>query len=305
MRSEYGAWGVMGCCAPARGGAAGAAPPPRRAPRVAALRPDPLRPETALPKDYINAFAASDASDVYVGTELGLYRVDRAARGATRVTIPQRDPTAQVWALLLDNNVLWVGGFDGLWAVQLDGEKSPLSHAEAVSGLTDQRITVIARGEGSSLWIGTKNGLNRLDLKTHAIERILPEPANPTALAAGYITSLLTDSRGRLWIATFGGRVNILESRDAHGKPQFRRLGISQGLNNDNVNKLLEDSKRNIWVSTDDGLALIDDRTFAIRSFRRAEGLPITGYWVGSGAATSKGEMLFGGIGGLTVVQPN
>jgi len=32
-----------------------------------------------------------------------------------------------------------------------------------------------------------------------------------------------------------------------------------QGLNNDNVNKLLEDSKRNIWVSTDDGLALIDD----------------------------------------------
>ena len=273
--------------------------------RVAALRPDPQRPETALPKDYINAFAASDDSDVYVGTELGLYRVDRAARGAVRVSIPERDPTAQVWALLLDANVLWVGGFDGLWALPLNGSKSPLSRAEPVSGLTDQRITVIARGEGDSLWVGTKNGLNRVDLKTHAIERIFPEPANSSALAAGYITSLLTDVRGRLWIATFGGGVNILESRDAHGKPQLRRLGTAQGLNNDNVNKLLEDSKRNIWVSTDDGLALIDERTFAIRSFRRAEGLPITGYWVGSGAATSKGEMLFGGIGGLTMVQPN
>jgi diguanylate cyclase (GGDEF)-like protein len=272
--------------------------------RVAALRPDPLRPETALPKDYINAFAASDDSDVYVGTELGLYRVDRGAHAATRVSIPQRDPTAQVWALLLDNNVLWVGGFDGLWAVQLDGAKSPLSHADAVSGLTDQRITVIARGAGSSLWIGTKNGLNRLDLKTRAIERILPEPANSAALAAGYITSLLTDSRGRLWIATFGGGVNILESRAAGGKPRFQRLGIAQGLNNDNADKLLEDSKHNIWVGTDDGLSVIDEQTLAIRSFRRAEGLSISSYWVGSGAATSQGEMLFGGVGGMTVVRP-
>jgi len=273
--------------------------------RVAALRPDPLRPETALPKDYINAFAASDASDVYVGTELGLYRVDRAARGATRVTIPQRDPTAQVWALLLDNNVLWVGGFDGLWAVQLDGTKSPFSHAAAVSGLTDQRITTISRGAGNSLWIGTKHGLNRLDLATHAIERILPEPANPTALAAGYITSLLTDTRGRLWIATFGGGVNILEARGADGKPRFTRMSVTQGLNNDNADKLLEDSKHNIWVGTDDGLAVINESTRAIRALRRAEGLPISSYWVGSGAATAQGEMLFGGVGGLTVVRPS
>jgi diguanylate cyclase (GGDEF)-like protein len=273
--------------------------------RVAALRPDPLRPETSLPKDYINAFAASEDSDVYVGTELGLYRVDRAAHAAVRVTIPERDPTAQVWALLLDNNVLWVGGFDGLWPVQLEGASSSISHAEAVSGLTDQRITTIARGEGNVLWVGTKNGLNRLDLRTHAIERILPEPANPTGLAAGYITSLLTDGRGRLWIATFGGGVNILESRGADGKPKFTRLGISRGLNNDNADKLLEDSRHNIWVGTDDGLAMIDEQTLAIHTLRRAEGLPISSYWVGSGAATAQGEMLFGGVGGLTVVRPS
>ncbi len=273
--------------------------------RVGALRPDPLRPETALPKDYINVFAASKESDVYVGTELGLYRVDRAARGATRVTIPQRDPTAQVWALLLDDNVLWVGGFDGLWALHLGGAQSPLTHAEAVTGLSDQRITVIARADPGALWVGTKNGLNRLDLNTHAIERILPEPANPTGLAAGYITSLLTDSRGRLWIATFGGGVNILESRDARGKPLFKRLGIAQGLNNDNADMLLEDSRHDVWAGTDDGLAMIEEKTFAIRSFRKAEGLPISSYWVGSGAATPQGEMLFGGMGGLTVVRPD
>jgi diguanylate cyclase (GGDEF)-like protein len=164
---------------------------------------------------------------------------------------------------------------------------------------------VIARGAGASLWVGTKHGLNRIDLHTHEIEQILPEPANPTALAAGYVTSLLTDVRGRLWVATFGGGVNILESRDVHGKLRFRRLGIVDGLNNDNANKLLEDSKHNIWVSTDDGIALIDEQSLAIRSFRRAEGVPISGYWVGAGAASGEGEMLFGGIGGLTVIRPD
>jgi diguanylate cyclase (GGDEF)-like protein len=274
--------------------------------RVAALRPDPLRPETALPKDYINAFAAADDSDVYVGTELGLYRVDRGARGVVRVTIPQRDPTAQVWALLLDEHVLWVGGFDGLWALHQGGAApSPLTHAEAVSGLTDQRITVIARGEGRSLWVGTKNGLNRLDLDTHSIAQILPEPANPTALAAGYITSLLMDTHGRLWIDTFGGGVNILEAWDAGGKPKFKRLGLAQGLNNANANKLLEDSRHNIWTSTDDGLAMIDAESLEIHAFRQAEGVPISSYWVGAGAATAEGELLFGGLGGLTVVRPS
>jgi diguanylate cyclase (GGDEF)-like protein len=273
--------------------------------RVASLRPDPQHPETGLPKDYINAFAATDDSDVYVGTELGLYRVDRGAHAATRVSIPQRDPTAQVWALLLDEKVLWVGGFDGLWALPLDAAPAPIAHEELLSKLTDQRITVIARGAGSSLWVGTKHGLNRLDLRTHEVEQIFPEPANPTALAAGYITSVLTDVRGRLWIATFGGGVNLLESRDQGGKPRFRRLGVTQGLNNDNANKLLEDSRHDIWLSTDDGIAMIDEQTLAIRSFHRAEGLPITGYWVGAGAATAEGEMLFGGIGGLSVVRPD
>lgn len=272
--------------------------------RVGALRPDPQRPESALPKDYINVFAAAGSSDVFVGTELGLYRVDREARGARRVNIPQRDPTAQVWALLLDDDVLWVGGPDGLWALHLGGEKSPLNRAETLTGLTDQRISVIARAGEGALWVGTKNGLNHLDLKTHEIDRILPDPADPNGLAAGYITSVLTDSRGRVWVATFGGGVNVLESRDSRGKPRFRRLGIAQGLNNDNADMLLEDSRHSVWAGTDDGLAVIDESTFAIRTFKRAEGLPITSYWVGSGASTSAGEMLFGGMGGLTVVRP-
>jgi len=273
--------------------------------RVAELRPDVTRPETALPKDYVNALATAPTGDVYIGTEEGLYRADRAAHGVVRVPVAQRDPAAPVWALLVDQNVLWLGGFDGLWALELSGvHSSAVGHSEPVSGLTDQRVTAIERGGPGFLWVGTKNGLNRLDLATHLIERILPDSKDPSSLGSGYVTSLLTDASGRLWVATFGSGVSVLDSRDSRGRPRFHRIGIADGLANDNTNKLLEDPQHRVWVSTDDGLASIDERTFAVRTFRRAEGLPISNYWAGAGAATPQGELLFGGVGGLTIVRP-
>jgi ligand-binding sensor domain-containing protein len=91
--------------------------------RSAALRPDPHRPETALPRSSIHTFALTESGDVYVGTEEGLYRVDALARHATRFTLAGRDPAASVGSLLLQRGVLWVGGNDGLWEVDASSSR--------------------------------------------------------------------------------------------------------------------------------------------------------------------------------------
>jgi diguanylate cyclase (GGDEF)-like protein len=270
--------------------------------RVAALRPDPGYPQTALPKDYVNALVRGPSGDVFVGTEQGLYRADKLAHGVVRLSSPQHDPSAAVWTLHFEDNVLWVGGFDGLWA--LDLSPKPTVSSASVEGLSDQRVTVIDRGPPGSLWIGTKNGLNRLDLASHAVERILPDPPDPTALRAGYVSTLLTDRRGRLWVGTLGGGISVLDSRDHDGRPHFIRLGAAQGLASESIDKLLEDARGQIWASTDDGLAVIDPNSFAIRSLRRAEGAPIANHWAGAGASTPEGELLFGAVGGLIIVRP-
>jgi diguanylate cyclase (GGDEF)-like protein len=202
--------------------------------------------------------------------------------------------------------VLWIGGFDGLRALDMSAPHiSARATAKSIEGLTDQRVTVIERGPEGSLWVGTKNGLNRLDLASHAVERILPDPPDPAALATGYVATLLTDRRGRLWVGTLGGGISLLESRDRNGRPRFRRLGVSQGLASENIDKLLEDTRGQIWASTDDGLAVIDPNSFAVHSLRRAEGVPIANHWAGAGATTAAGELIFGGVGGLIVVRPD
>jgi diguanylate cyclase (GGDEF)-like protein len=270
--------------------------------RVGALRPDPQHPATALPKDYVNALVRGPSGDVFIGTEQGLYRADKSGRGVVRLSSLQHDASAAVWTLHFEGNVLWIGGFDGLWT--LDTAANPAVGSANIEGLTDQRVTVIERGPQGSLWIGTKNGLNRFDLASRQVAHILPEPADPHALRSGYVSTLLTDRRGRLWVGSLGGGISVLDSRDATGRPHFIRLGESQGLASESIDKLLQDAHGEIWASTDDGLAVIDPDTYTIRSLRRAEGAPIANHWAGAGAMTSEGELLFGAVGGLIVVLP-
>ena len=276
--------------------------------RTAALRSDLNRPETALSEKYVNGFARAESGDVYVGTDLGLYRVDPQARHATRLTLAGRDPNLPVWALLLQRGVLWVGGaFDGLWEVDLGATRGAHTAlpARSVEGLSDRRVMTLAQDSTGSLWIGTRHGLNHFDPASGAIEHVLPDAADPSALAAGFVSALLTDHRGRLWVGTLGGGIDVLEGRSHEGRPRFHHLGVAQGLASKNVDMLLADSRGRIWASTNNGLALIDPDSFTIHTLRRAEGVVIPDYQVGSGAVTGAGELLFGGDGGLTVVQPD
>ena len=76
-------------------------------------------------------------------------------------------------------------------------------------------------------------------------------------------------------------------------------------MGNNTVDQLLEDVHGRIWASTDDGIAVIDPDTFAIRVLQNADGVAISVHWAPAGARTSAGELLFGGAGGLTLIRPD
>ncbi|MFZ6641692.1 diguanylate cyclase [Undibacterium sp. TC4M20W] len=273
--------------------------------RVTALRPDPTKPKTALPHSIITSMVAVPDGDIYVATLYGLYRLDRDEKNLTRVDLLQNKAILSIRTLRVDGKRLWIGTqSDGLLTLDFADKAALGVRAEYTRNLTDQRILAIEGGKPGSWWICTRNGLNLLDSLHQTIERILPDATDPKSLSNGYVSTALTDLQGRLWLGTQGGGINVLESRNAEGRPLFKRLGIKEGLPNANINKLLLDGSGNIWASTDKGLAVVDARTFAIRALQSADGVAIPTYWNDSGAVTTHGELLFGGLGGLTVVRP-
>jgi diguanylate cyclase (GGDEF)-like protein len=272
--------------------------------RVGALRPDPSHPKTALPKGAVQGLTYGPPGTVFIGSHQGLYRADTDGKHLQRIRYEgQLDPN--VTAMVYDHNALWVGGKDGLWRLEGAGAGGGiLRRAKLRGSLTDERITSMSEGpNGRSLWVGTEDGLNRVDEQTMEVERIQPDVANPKALAAGFISSLLLDHKKRLWISTFGGGINLLEGQDSAGRSQFHRL--IDGLPNANIDVLLDGPDGNIWASTDGGIAILNPDTFAIKVLRQSEGVAISDYWTNSGAASQQnGMLLFGGLGGLTAVQP-
>ena len=273
--------------------------------RIGELRPDPARPSSALPLARVLSMESVTGGDVYIGTRQGLYRTDAQHRSVARVDLPARAADAAVWAMCFDDGVLWVGGADGLWALDVGRPGPPivLRHLP-VKQFANQRVTAILRGNGDTLWVGTTAGLNRVGVASGDVEQVHADAADPSALLPGYVASLLIDARGRLWVASIGSGIQILEGRDADGRAHFRRLGMREGLPHDGIDKLLLDEHGTVWASTDEGLARIDPTTFEVRTMGEAQGVAIGQNWSNSGARTRAGELLFGGQGGLTIVRP-
>jgi diguanylate cyclase (GGDEF)-like protein len=274
------------------------------------LRPPGRGSTAALPLPRVLAIAPAPgeppAQAAYLGTRAGLYLADPAGTSAVRIDVPSRNPRAQVNALLAAGGTLWLGGGgDGLWALRPrpDGSVATLRHI-AAPDLTNDTLNVIEPAPGGRIAVGTDHGFNLLDPATGAVERMLPDPANPEGLKPGAVMCFTTDRSGRLWIGTDSTGIAVLMGRDGAGRPRFRYLGRAEGLPDLDISKLLVDARGMIWASTDHGLARIDPERLTARALQSPQGVVITSYWSNAGDITPGGELVFGGAGGLTIVEP-
>lgn len=276
--------------------------------RTQRLVPDRHQTERALPQDIVLALAEGDGGQVFVATKRGLYRAQADGRGLQRLAWPGRDPAAPVWALLRQGGTLWVGGAtDGLWALDLaSGRARAVAHhdqPEPQWQLTDDRVTVLAAAADGGLWVGTRQGLDRLDPQRGVLARWRLSPGDPASLPGGFITGVHTDRQGRLWVAAYGGGLAMLPAPQRPGTA-FTRISAAQGLPDDSVNTLLEDELGRIWTSTDSGLAMVDPVSLRVRPLHPSDGAVLPVYWTGAAARLAGGELAFGGAGGLTLAQP-
>jgi ligand-binding sensor domain-containing protein/two-component sensor histidine kinase len=90
----------------------------------------------------------------------------------------------------------------------------------------------------------------------------------------GAIRNLITDSRGRLWAASYrGGLIRI--DRPSDERPVFHRYTTAQGLSSNEVTAVVEDAAGHIYAATGRGLDRLDPATGLIRTYRKGENLPV------------------------------
>jgi len=272
---------------------------------VAKLRPNPSAPRSALPSGRVLSMVPAPDGGVYMGTQRGLYRADTTGAHLRRVEIQGRPATASTWTMAWQAGRLWLGGVDGLWGLEPDADdRLRVVAREDGARLGDQRLTALLPTPDGALWVGTWAGVARLEPATMKVSRLAREAPGQVGVPAGYASALVRDGAGRLWVGIMGAGIRVLEWPGGGGGPVVRRVTTKEGLPHDGVNALVLDRQGVVWASTDDGIARIAPDTLAVLTYGAAQGVGIRTYWTGSGALTPDGHVLFGGSGGLTIVDP-
>jgi ligand-binding sensor domain-containing protein/signal transduction histidine kinase len=129
-------------------------------------------------------------------------------------------------------------------------------------GLPEQVVQAFAQTVDRYLWIGTTGGLLRFDG-----ERFLTfDRENTPAFSENNVFCLLVSRDDSLWIGMEGG--GLLRYKEG----KFRSFSRSDGLTNDFVRVVYEDTQGTIWVGTDNGLfQIVGERLLRIDN---SDGLP-------------------------------
>ncbi|MVT08778.1 hybrid sensor histidine kinase/response regulator transcription factor [Chitinophaga tropicalis] len=114
------------------------------------------------------------------------------------------------------------------------------------------------------------------------------------------IQCLLAGKDGSLWGGTAGRGLCRLDFKN----DSFKIYSASDGLANEVIWKILEDSTGKLWFSTNKGISRLDPSQSRVKNFTSGNGLQRSAFTLGAGLLTSDGEMFFGGLEGFNYFLP-
>ncbi|MGF1924002.1 MAG: ATP-binding protein, partial [Bacteroidia bacterium] len=213
-------------------------------------------------------------------------------------------------AIATDQGTVWAGtNGGGLRHLLPDGSYVTYSHQPTnKTGISDNFVTALLRDVQNNLWVGTQNGLNYYQSKTKTFKRFV-KAADPNTLSNNSVTTLMKDSKDRLWIGTEAG-LNYYHTITN----KFYALNEKAQLTDDIIRSIVEDDHGDIWVSTDNGLYKLhfkqfnlpfNERDITITHYDAKDGLASNQFSTNASIKLASGELLFGGINGLSSFFPD
>ena len=285
--------------------------------------------------------------NVWIGTEdAGLNKFDKATQTFTayKPTGNKADITYyNIHALLANDDELWVGTFEhGLDILDIKTGKVKKHYgADAKGGLVSNFIISIIKTKDNTIYVGTRNGLQKYNAALDMFERVAQVPPN-------FIYSLCEDHNGTVWAGTtdngvyyFNTKTNTVGAlkydpknknslstnfvidvfEDSRGiiwigteggglckynplSKTFKRYNVKSGFPSATALRILEDDQHMLWITTTRGLVKLDPATDAIITYTKSNGLLNDQFNYSSGFKDDDGTLYFGSVRGLISFNP-
>jgi signal transduction histidine kinase/ligand-binding sensor domain-containing protein len=163
----------------------------------------------------------------------------------------------------------------------------------------DSYVLHTMEDRNENIWIASTNGLVKFDPKSGKVKLYSHEYDNPKSISSQFCSFTLEDRYGKFWVATLGGGLNIFDPV----LETFSSITTEQGLPNNVVYALCSDAMDNIWMSTNEGVAIYL-RNNTIRCFSTSDGLNSNEFISGSVTTDAEGHIWFGSVLGPVRFDP-
>jgi signal transduction histidine kinase/ligand-binding sensor domain-containing protein len=231
---------------------------------------------TAISGNVVREICEDNKGNLWLGTEdAGLNKLNPSTG-----VITQFKPTGKstdiaysnIHGLLLNGNELWIGTFDhGLDVMDLKTEKIIRRYAYG-TGSKDLRsnfVVSMLQSKSGVIYIGSSNSLFKYNPQHKGFDLINEVPSGI------FISCLLEASDSTIWVGTHDHGVFYFNTRTGEKGHFENKPGSNINLTNNIVNALFEDSKNNIWISTDGGgVSKLDRRKTKLTTYTTSNGLP-------------------------------
>jgi diguanylate cyclase (GGDEF)-like protein len=249
-----------------------------------------------------------DRSDrIWVATDHGIYWTNPGEPAWQPE--PELLPTQRAGGVRVlmedDRGRLWVGSSAGLWRFDAFGEPRqavplvPAGGAEPWYAQQDRSIYALHRDSDRRIWVGTSGGLHILAADGTPLARYRVADGLPGAI----VWDIHQHVDGSVFIGSNGGLVRVADAEQIDAL-RFEPIGRSAGLPNGMIYAIASDRQGQLWLTSNHGLIRLDPSTLRHRIWRLRDGIASDEFASGAVASGSQGWLYFGGIDGLTAVQP-
>jgi len=213
------------------------------------------------------------------------------------------------WALLEDSDgSIWIGTIGGgLNRMEKNSQKDLIhfKHDPNDPGsLRDNQVFALTEDLRGYIRVGTKTGLDMFDRNSG---EFIPYNSVPD----GWIASLHTGQKGRLWIGYFGQglyRIDLPGDEIVHFDPDiqgFKHFRTDDGLPLNNIVSIIEGKPGILWMGTlGGGISRFDTSTETFTNFDRRDGLTGNDFLRGGVLKDTTGKIFFASNSGLNAFYP-
>lgn len=223
----------------------------------------------------IREFQLSNDGKIWIGSEDGGLSLFDPRSETFEHYSPDGKPGSvssnNIHGLHIDHDRLWIGTYNhGLDVMDLKSKKV-IKHYEKTdnpNSISDNSIFSIYKDHSGRIWLGTLYGLCYYNPKTDDFTRV-------TSLGNIFVNDILQTKDGTIWVGSLGSGLFSFNPSNNKWSVFKNDPKNASSLVHNKVISLFEDSKMNLWITTEGGgICRYNAKEKNFTSFTTNEGLP-------------------------------